>query len=404
MGSRRLSSMSSSGISATSRSRHRPRPPTDVGFHAGDLGLPRLLASGQRSWRGQPADERAASTALKSATERLELRERQQSIIAQLGLLALKGADIQGFFDRVVGDVQRALDADFAKILELQPRQDELLLRAGVGWEEGKVGVAVEASGAGSPAGYALQSQAPVVIEDVAAERRFPIPALLEAHGVVSGISCAVRDGDHRYGVLGAYTKSRRSFTTEDEHFLLAVANVVGSAIGRHQNRMRLALELAVAQVLADANDELDETLGVLLERMARTMDSVLVAELWWSKGDKLTRRQLHVAPHIDRRRVERDFGPAFRAPGEGVVGRVFEELHALWIAGLENADVFMRTEGARALGLSSKLALPISAGIERLGVITLFSGERLLASLAGTGMMPRGNSRPSPRPRRMRS
>jgi len=330
-------------------------------------------------------------TELKSATERLGLRGHQQGVVARIGLLALRESNLQTFMDQVVRDVQQALGSDLCRVMELQPGHKTLLVRAGVGWTDGVVGSATESGGVGSLAGYALQFQEPVVIEDLEEDERISSARLLVDHHVVSGMSCAVYDDDAHYGVLDVFTRYQRSFGAQDAHFLQAVAIIVGSAIGRYQGRMRLALELGVAHVLSEASD-LDETLDQVLGRMAVEQDSA-VAELWWrEEGNVLRRRSLFVSPPLDYGDVEAHFSHHAFTPGEGLVGRVLESHHAQWATDLGDARLFVRSEGAAKLGLASAVGFPVHAGTELLGVIVLFSTERLFAdeshlrSLEGIG------------------
>jgi GAF domain-containing protein len=90
-----------------------------------------------------------------------------------------------------------------------------------------------------------------VIVEDLSTEKRFSGPPLLREHGVTSGVSCVISGGDQAYGVLGAHTRKHRSFSSEDANFLQAVATVIGSAISRSQSRLRVALEVAVANAFA---------------------------------------------------------------------------------------------------------------------------------------------------------
>ena len=107
------------------------------------------------------------------------------------------------------------LDVELVKILELVPGDNELLLRAGVGWRpEELVGTAHESTGRASQAGYALAAGRAVIVEDLASETRFSGPQLLRDHGVVSGVSTPIAGHDGRaYGVIGAHMTKRRKFT-----------------------------------------------------------------------------------------------------------------------------------------------------------------------------------------------
>ena len=167
------------------------------------------------------------------ALHALPVRVRQDAAMAQLGEDALAGVELPALMDKAVALVASTLEVEFAKILELLPDGGALLLRAGVGWREGLVGQATVGAAADSQAGYTLLSNEPVIVEDLRAETRFRGPALLLDHGVVSGLSVVIRGRERPFGVLGAHTTERRTFTKEDVHFLLAVANLLAMAIER---------------------------------------------------------------------------------------------------------------------------------------------------------------------------
>ncbi|HLG15497.1 MAG TPA: PAS domain S-box protein [Blastocatellia bacterium] len=190
-------------------------------------------------------------TAQKRAEETLAARARQQAAVAELGQRALTGGDLQALMEYAVEAIADALNVEYCKILELLPGGQELLLRAGAGWKEGVVGLAKVGAGLDSQAGYTLFSSEPIVVEDLGTEMRFTGPPLLHGHGVVSGVSVIIAGRHGPFGVLGAHTKRRRSFTKDDVNFLQSAANVLAQAIERKrtedalwesEQRLRLAV------------------------------------------------------------------------------------------------------------------------------------------------------------------
>lgn len=164
----------------------------------------------------------------------LRARAKQQEAVARLGEQALTEIDLQKLFDDIATTVADILGVEFVKILELVPGDAELLLRAGIGWKPGLIGVAYESTGRHSQAGYALASGGPVTVIDLKSETRFTIPPLLHDHGVTSGISVPIAGRDGRaYGVIGAHTRLRRRFDEYEVSFLSAIANVIAGAIQR---------------------------------------------------------------------------------------------------------------------------------------------------------------------------
>jgi GAF domain-containing protein len=169
----------------------------------------------------------------RTAEEELRARVRQQEATGRLGLAALSGMTLPDLMDEAMDVVAEVLAVEYCKILELMPEGTALLLRAGVGWEEGLVGTTMVGTNLQSQAGYALISTGPVVVEDLRTENRFEDAALLREHGVVSGLSMTIHVNGRPYGVLSAHTKKRRLFTEDEILFLQEVAEVLGAAIER---------------------------------------------------------------------------------------------------------------------------------------------------------------------------
>ncbi len=172
-------------------------------------------------------------TERKQAADALRARERQQAAVATLGERAIEAADLTSLLEAAVLLVSETLDVRYCKVLELQPNGKSLLLRAGVGWREGSVGHAMVGSGTESQAGYTLLRNEPVISDDLPAETRFRGTDLLKSHGIVSGVTVLIPTKTRPFGILGAHTDRRRTFTQDDIHFLQAVAHILGTTIDR---------------------------------------------------------------------------------------------------------------------------------------------------------------------------
>ncbi|QQS39959.1 MAG: PAS domain S-box protein [Acidobacteriota bacterium] len=172
-----------------------------------------------------------AAAEIERLKRRIASRERQHSVVAKMGELALSGAEPEFLIERAVSEVARVLDADLCKVLRCEPDGKSLLMIAGVGWNEGLVGSARVPADRGSQAGYTLESRTPVIVECLEEEVRFQGPDLLIDHGVVSGISCVIESGESHFGVLGVHTRRYRRFTSDDANFLVSVANMLSAAL-----------------------------------------------------------------------------------------------------------------------------------------------------------------------------
>lgn len=197
----------------------------------------------------------------------LATRLKQQAVVTQLSQTALCGSGLDALFDQATRLMADSLNVEYAKLLQLTPHDQSLWLRSGVGWQPGFVGQARVSAKLDSQAGYTLVCGQPVIVQDLQTETRFRGSPLLTEHGVVSGMSTVVQGrGEHPFGVLGAHSMQRRTFTQDDVNFLQAIANLLAAAINRKQTEHELQqlnsnLEQRIherTQALEDVNQELE--------------------------------------------------------------------------------------------------------------------------------------------------
>ena len=172
-------------------------------------------------------------TKRKQAEEALELYANRQALVAELSQSALAGTDLTTLMTTAVTLVAQCLKVEYCKVLELLPKGNALLLRAGVGWQQGLVGHATVGTDTDSQAGYTLLCSEPVIVKDLRTETRFSGPQLLHKHQVVSGISVVIQGKERPFGVLGAHTTQQRNFSRDEIYFFQAVANILATAIDR---------------------------------------------------------------------------------------------------------------------------------------------------------------------------
>jgi two-component sensor histidine kinase len=161
--------------------------------------------------------------------------------LAEFGKRALRTDDIDALLHEATRLVSQAVDVDLVKVLERLPDGQNLLVRAGVNWNPGVVGHATISADGGSPGGYALRTDAPVITEDVATESRFRIPALLIEHHVQSTVNVVIRGDGGPFGVLEVDSRTCRKFSQDDIDFLQNYANLLAAAIDRASIQHELA-------------------------------------------------------------------------------------------------------------------------------------------------------------------
>jgi PAS domain S-box-containing protein len=200
------------------------------------------------------AEQRSAVLALREAETELRARLEQQSAIAELGQRAFRTTEVSPLLDEVAASVARTLGVEFCEVLELQPGGQSLLLRAGIGWNDGLVGRARIAAALDSQAGYTLSTLEPVIVEELGSENRFNASRLLLDHGVASGVSTIIGNPERPYGVLGAHSRSKRRFGRDDINFMQATANIVAAVVERLASEKALHQAQAYTRGLIEAS------------------------------------------------------------------------------------------------------------------------------------------------------
>ena len=175
----------------------------------------------------------------------LHLRIRQQEILAELGVLALQGTNFIDLLNHTARLTAEGLGAEYCKVLEYLPAENQLLVRAGIGWDEGVVGSARVGADLASPAGYALRTGKPVISNHLENEQRFRTPALLVEHGIRRAMNVILQGDGSPFGVLEVDSRSEGEFGEHDVAFLQGAANILGMAIEqqRYQHKLQAALD-----------------------------------------------------------------------------------------------------------------------------------------------------------------
>jgi len=178
------------------------------------------------------------------------LRIRQQEILAELGVSALRGTAFETLLDQTVRMVAEGLEAELAKVLEYIPAEKRLLMRAGIGWDAGLVGNATIGADLESPSGYALRTGKPVISNHLENEERFRTPELLSSHSVRRAMNVILQGDGVPYGILEVDSRSEGEFSEHDISFLQGAANILGMAIERQTQERKLKSALEHQEVL----------------------------------------------------------------------------------------------------------------------------------------------------------
>ncbi|HEX6460912.1 MAG TPA: bifunctional diguanylate cyclase/phosphodiesterase [Thermoleophilaceae bacterium] len=171
--------------------------------------------------------------ALRSSWTRLRQRAAQQATVSEIGQRALSHVALTPLLNETVGMVSETLAVELVTVLEYLPGEEQVLMRAGIGWPPGAIGSLKVPLDDSSQTATAIREQTPMVVEDYATEERFRGAQLLREQGAVSGIAVPIRGRETAFGVVAAHSRKRRHFSADDVNFLQSVANVLAATIER---------------------------------------------------------------------------------------------------------------------------------------------------------------------------
>lgn len=161
----------------------------------------------------------------------LERLARYQEILVDFSRMVAESGDLPRLLQLTTVQAARGVGIRHSKVMRYRPEDGDLLVVAGVGWEPGVVGHVTVGTDVSSAAGRALQSRQPVTVEDLPNDPEFRYPPVLRDHGIVSALNVPVTVDGTVWGVLEVDSAAPRHFGPADVNFLLAMGNVLGSAI-----------------------------------------------------------------------------------------------------------------------------------------------------------------------------
>jgi signal transduction histidine kinase/CheY-like chemotaxis protein len=193
--------------------------------------------AGRRQTPKSSIGRRRIGVQLLSYAENIENQKllRQCAILARFGELALRSENLNEVLTEACRLVGEGLGTQLAKVVELQGDGETLLVRAGVGWKAGVVGVARLVATDNTSEGLALKTGKPMISTDIEKETRFKYAPFLIDNGVRAVANVIIIGGKNKppFGILQVDSREPRDFTEDDTTFLSGYANLIAAAVER---------------------------------------------------------------------------------------------------------------------------------------------------------------------------
>ena len=202
--------------------------------------------------------------------DELQRRLKQQDILAEFGVEALRSREIEGVFESAVRLCAAGMDAPLCKVLKYRHDSEDFLVIAGIGWDEGVVGHATIGADMASPAGYAMKTGEPMISNHLQAETRFKTPDLMVKHGVKRAANVLISVSGESFGVLEVDSRDEGEFSQPDLSFLIGFANLIGVAIERQAAETQLQQSIQHQELLTrEASHRVKNSLAMVTSLIA---------------------------------------------------------------------------------------------------------------------------------------
>jgi signal transduction histidine kinase len=203
---------------------------------------------------------------------------RQQAAIARFGSFALRERDLMSILTEAARVCADGLSVPFSKVCQYRAEQNDLLIVAGYGWQDGVVGHVACRADTSSPQGRAFSTGAPSICDDLQKDTGFDLPPFYAAHGIVSTVDVIIKGSDEQpYGILEIDSDQQHDYDQYDINFLTGFANVLSEAVSTAARGAALQVSVDQMKALVEEKDRLlyDKNAADLQLRQAQKMEAV---------------------------------------------------------------------------------------------------------------------------------
>ncbi|HXL33269.1 MAG TPA: ATP-binding protein [Bradyrhizobium sp.] len=203
---------------------------------------------------------------------------RQQAAIARFGSFALRERDLMKILTEATRVCAEGLNVPFSKVCQYRAKQNDLLIVAGHGWQEGVIGYVASRADTSSPQGLAFTTGQPSICDDLQKSAFKDLPPFYAAHGIVSIIDVIIKGNDIQpYGILEIDNDHQHDYDEHDINFLTGFANVLAEAVLTASRGAALQVTVDRMKALVEEKDRLldEKDVANLQLRQAQKMEAV---------------------------------------------------------------------------------------------------------------------------------
>jgi signal transduction histidine kinase/ActR/RegA family two-component response regulator len=203
---------------------------------------------------------------------------RQQAAIARFGSFALRERDLIAILTEAARVCADGLNVPFSKVCRYRAAENDLLIVAGHGWQDGVVGHVVSRADMSSPQGRAFTTGEPSICDDLQLATYVDLPPFYAAHGIVSIIDIIIKGNDDQpYGILEIDNDRQHDYDQYDINFLTGFANVLAEAVSTASRGAALQVTVDQMKTLVEEKDRLlyEKNVADLQLRQAQKMEAV---------------------------------------------------------------------------------------------------------------------------------
>ena len=203
---------------------------------------------------------------------------RQQAAIARFGSFALRERDLMKILTEAARVCAEGLSVPFSKVCRYRAEENDLLIVAGHGWQDGVIDHGVSRADISSPQGRAFITGEPQICDDLQKDPWFDLSPFYASHGIVSTVDVIIKGNDSQpYGILEIDNDKQHDYDQYDINFLTGFANVLAEAVSTAARGAALQVTVDLMKSLVEEKDRLlDERSAANLQlRQAQKMEAV---------------------------------------------------------------------------------------------------------------------------------